>query len=174
MARSRSRWFLCAAWLCATAALGACAYSASPALLPPHLKSTGIPLFENGTTEHALEQDITDAVIRRFVSDNHIKVVDERAADAVIRGRITQYRNSVFGISAVDRAEEYRVTICVSVTFKDQVKNREIWKDENMCKSANYYVTPVPGDSARTELDGRRLAIVKIADEILSRSIESW
>jgi hypothetical protein len=32
----------------------------------------------------------------------------------------------------------------------------------------------VPGDSARTELDGRKEAITKIADEILTRSVEGW
>ena len=35
------------------------------------------------------------AVIERFVKDNHLKVVDERSANAVLRGKITQYRNSV-------------------------------------------------------------------------------
>jgi hypothetical protein len=173
MDRSRWQWWLCAAGLIGAATAGACAYSASPALLPAHLKTVAIPVFENETTEYSLQQEITDAVIRVFVADNHLKVVDERSANAVIRGKIIDYRNAVFGISDVDRAEEYRVTIGVSVTFKDQVKNREIWSDE-IVKTANYYVTPVPGDSARTELDGRRLAIVKIADEVLNRSVESW
>jgi hypothetical protein len=65
-------------------------------------------------------------------------------------------------------------TIAVSVVFKDQVKNREIWRDEDIVKTANYYVQPVPGQQAKTELDGRKEAIQKLADEILSRSIESW
>ena len=61
----------------------------------------------------------------------------------------------------------------MAVVFKDQVKNREIWSDE-IIKTANYYVQPVPGQDAKTELDGRKEAIQKLADEILSRSIESW
>ena len=81
----------------------------------------------------------------------------------------------MFGISTdAALAQEYRVTIGVSVVFKDQVKNREIWSDEALQKSANYYVQAVPGDSAHTEQDGRRDAITKIADEILSRTVESW
>ena len=80
----------------------------------------------------------------------------------------------MFGFSAADRAQQYRVTIAISVVLKDLVKNREIFNESNMVKFSNYYVTNVPGDSARTELDGRRAAITKIADEILSRSVESW
>jgi len=150
-----------------------CGYTASPALLPQHLKTVAIPVFENGTPEVQLEQEITDAVIQRFVRDNHLKIVDEKSANAVIRGKVTQYRNAVFGFSSTAQANEYRVTIGVEVTFKDLVKNRELWSDQ-LVKSANYYVQDVPGQSAKTELDGRKEAIEKIADEVLSRSVEGW
>ncbi len=156
------------------AGAGSCGYTTSPALLPSHLKTVAIPVFENGTTEYTLEQDITEAVIDAFVKDNHLRVVDERSANSVIRGKITAYKNSVFGFSAADRAQEYRVTITCSVTFKDLVKNREVWSEPELTKTANYYVVPVPGDSARTELDGRKEAIAKLADEILSRTVEGW
>ena len=131
-------------------------------------------MFENGTVEYNLEHEITDAVIARFVQDNHLKVVSERGADAVIKGRVTEYKNSVFGFSTVNRAQEYRVTITVSVVFKDNIKNREIFNEPNLVKFSNYYVTPVPGDSARTEIDGRKTAVASIADEILNRAVESW
>ena len=155
-------------------AAGSCAYSTSTASLPPHLKTVAIPIFENGTTEYTLEQDITTAVVRRFVEDNHLRVVDEGAADAVVHGKVVYYRNAVFGIATDALAEEYRVTIGVSITFKDRVKNREIWTEPELVKTANYYVQDVAGQPARTEIDGRREAILKIADEIVSRTIESW
>ncbi len=131
-------------------------------------------MFENGTPEAQLEQQLTDAVIERFVRDNHLRIVDEKSANAVIRGKVTQYRNAVFGFAAnTTTANENRVTIGVQVTFKDLVKNREMWSDV-IVKTANYYVQDVPGQQARNELDGRKDAITKIADEILSRSVEGW
>ena len=153
---------------------GSCGYTTSPALLPTHLKTVAIPVFENGTTEYTLEQEITTAVVDRFVKDNHLRVVDERSANAVIRGKITGYKNSIFGFSAANRAQEYRVSIACSVVFKDLVKNREIWNETDLVKTANYFVVDVPGQPARTELDGRKEAITKIADEILTRSVEGW
>ena len=165
--------------LAAIAAVGlvvcsGCGYTASPALLPQHLKSVAIPVFENGTPEAQLEQEITTAVIERFVRDNHLRIVDEKSANAVIRGKVTQYKNSAFGFTAnTTNANEFRVTIGVQVTFKDLVKNRELWSDE-LVKSVQYYVQNVPGQEAKTELDGRKDAILKIADEILSRSVEGW
>ena len=153
--------------------LGSCGYTSSPALLPAHLKAVAVPTFENTTTENALEREITSAVVQRFVQDNHLRVMDEKSANCVVRGKVTQNKNSVFGFSDAAKSQEYRVTIGVQVTFKDLVKNREIWNDE-IVRTANYYVKDVPGDSARTELDGRKAAISKIADEVLSRSIEGW
>ena len=144
-------------------------------MLPAHLTTIAIPVFENETTEYSLEQELTAAGTRRFVEDNHLKVVDERSASSVLQGKIVYYNNSVFGIASdAAVAQEYRVTITVSVVYKDQIKNREIWSDERITKTANYYVTAVPGDSARTELDGRKLADARIADEILSRTVQSW
>jgi outer membrane lipopolysaccharide assembly protein LptE/RlpB len=154
--------------------LGACAYTTSTALLPAHLKTIAIPVFENATTEYSLGQELTQAVIERFVQDNHLKVVDERSANAVLSGKITEYRNTVFGFSAATQAQEYRVAITIWVSFRDRVKNRELWNDVNLQKTVNYFVVDVPGQKARTELDGRTEAIQKIADEILIRSVEGW
>jgi hypothetical protein len=154
-------------------ALTSC-YTTNPAMLPAHLKTIAIPVFENATTEYTLEREITDAVIARFVADNHLKVVDERSASAVVRGRINVYKNAVFGFTSGTEANEYRVTIGVAVVLKDQVRNREMWSEPSMVKTANYYVINVPGQQAKTELDGRKEAILKIADEILSRTVESW
>lgn len=155
-------------------AASSCAYTTSTAALPAHLKTVAVPVFENGTTEFGLEQDVTSAVVARFVADNHLKVVDERQADAVLRGKVTTYRNAVFGFSTQAQAQEYQVAIAVSVVFKDQVRNREIWHDESLVKTANYYVVDVPGQTAKTELEGRQDAIQKIADEIVARTVESW
>ncbi len=171
-----SRRFLSSLVLVAAAALtgGGCAYTTRTALLPSHIHTIAIPTFENATTEYTLEQQVTQAVVNRFVRDNHLRLVDERSADAVIQGRLVGYRNAVFGFSDVNRAQEYRVTITCAVVFKDRVKNRELWNDPNIVKTANYFVVDVPGQRARTELDGRQEAIDKIADEILSRSVEGW
>ena len=162
---------LAAVLACAAAS---CAYTVRSSALPPHLRTVAIPVFENATTEYTLEQDLTNAVIDRFVRDNSLKVVDERSANAVLRGRVLEYRNAVFGFSEQNHAQEYRVSITVSVAFKDLVKNRELWSESTLQKTANYFVQPVGGDSARTEADGRRQAVAKLADEILARTVQSW
>jgi hypothetical protein len=131
-------------------------------------------VFENATTESGLDQEVTSAVVARFVADNRLRVVDEREANAVLRGKVTYYKNAVFGFSTQAQAQEYQVGVGVALVFKDQVRNRELWKADQLLKTANYYVVDTPGQPARTELEGRKDAIQKIADEILARTVEGW
>jgi len=130
-------------------------------------------VFENATSEIALQQEITDAVVQAFVRDNHLKVVDEKSANCVIRGKVVAYKNDVFGFTSATQAQEYRVSITVHVVFKDLVKNREFWSDD-LVKTANYYTVSVPGQVAKTPEEGRKDAVAKISEEILSRSVEGW
>jgi hypothetical protein len=149
-------------------------YSTTPGNLPGHIKTVAIPTFENLTTEVGLDQEVSQAVMDRFVADNNLRVVDEGDADAVITGAVIAYKNAIFGFTANVEAEEYRVTITVSTKLFDRVKNREIWRDENLTRTSNYYVKAVPGQVAQDELTGRTQAIEKIADEILSRTVDVW
>jgi len=149
-------------------------YSTSPGTLPGHIKTLAIPAFENKTTQVGLEEEITQAVITRFVDDNHLKIVAESDANAVLSGAVVDYRNTVFGFTGREQAQEYRVQITVAVRLMDKVKNRELWRDDSMIKTQNYYVISVPGQEPQDEVSGRKQAVQKIADEILSRTIENW
>lgn len=149
-------------------------YSTRPGKIPGHIKSVAIPIFENRTTQAELDDEITQAIVNRFVADNNLRVVGEAEADAILSGAVLRYDNAVFGFTGNVQAEEYRVSIIVDCRFFDKVKNREMWRDEGLTKTANYYVVEVPGQPAKTEIDGRQEAIQKIADEVLSRIVDAW
>jgi hypothetical protein len=156
------------------AASGCGVYSTRPGALPTHIKTIAVPTFENRTVTVGLDEILTDAVTRRFLSDNNLKVVAMDEADAVLYGAVVDYRNTVFGFTAGEVATEYRVSITVAARLLDKVKNREIWRDEALVKTHNYYVVSVPGQEAQDEISGREEAISKIADEILTRTVENW
>jgi hypothetical protein len=149
-------------------------YSTSPGTLPGHIKTLAIPAFDNNTSQVGLDEEITQAVIQRFVDDNHLKIVSESDASAVLTGAVIDYKNTVFGFTGREQAQEYRVQIAVAVRLMDKVKNRELWRDDDMIKTQNYYVISVPGQEPQDEVSGRKEAVRKIADEILSRTIETW
>src|SRR5262245_12560467 len=86
-------------------------YSTNPGVLPGHIKTLAVPAFENRTVQVGLDQEITEAVITRFVEDNHLRIVAESEANALLTGVVTDYKNTVFGFTGREQAQEYRVTI---------------------------------------------------------------
>src|SRR5215467_12572858 len=90
-------------------------YSTSPGTLPGHIKTLAVPAFDNKTTQVGLDEEITQAVIQRFVDDNHLKIVAESDANAVLTGSVIDYKNTVFGFTGREQAQEYRVQIAVAV-----------------------------------------------------------
>ena len=133
-----------------------------------------MPVFQNATTEPNLEQEVTEAIVNRFVQDNKLKVVAEEEADLIVHGAVVGYKNSVFGFNATEKAEEYQVAVTVALTARDRVKNREMWRDDNLIRTTNYFVVDTPGQQPQDAVSARRDAISKIADAVLNKTVEGW
>jgi outer membrane lipopolysaccharide assembly protein LptE/RlpB len=154
-------------------AISGCGYTVRSAL-PSHLKTLAIPTFGNNTVEFGLADDITRALTDGFLADRHLRIVQERDADAILRGAVMAYRNQVFGYTSQERATEYEIVLTVQVTFRDMVKNRDVWKEDALSVRTTYNVVPVGTEAAKTETDGRREVIQKLADQIVSRTVQGW
>ncbi|MBN1504311.1 MAG: LptE family protein [Candidatus Eisenbacteria bacterium] len=150
-----------------------CGYTASSSL-PGHIKSIAIPVFKNETLEYRIEEEITNAVIEKFVADNRLRVVSEKDAASVLLGTVTGYQRRVFSYSASEEAQEYEVTVKVAVEFKDASSGRIIWKDESLVTSARYFALDMAGQKAQTEQEGRLPAVAFLANDILTRTVEGW
>src|SRR5690348_2907867 len=98
-----------------------CSYSPNPSAFPTHLSTIAVPVFQNKTTQPTLEQQMTQAVVDKFIKNSKLKVVDEDHADLVVTGAVSVYKNAVFGFNAREQAQEYQVQITAVVTVKDRV-----------------------------------------------------
>jgi len=153
---------------------GGCAYTVR-STLPSHLKTLAIPVFQNNTVEFGLADDITQSLVNGFLTDRSLRIAQERDANAVLRGSVVAYKNQVFGYTTTERATEYEIVLTVSVTFRDMVKNRDLWKDDALTVRTTYNVTAVSATQpAQTEADGRKDVIQKLTDRIVSRTVQGW
>jgi len=150
-----------------------CGYTVRSAL-PPHLKTLAIPVFVNNTVEFGLADDITQGLVAGFLADRHLRIVQERDADAVLRGTVVAYKNQVFGYTSTERATEYEIVLTVQISFRDMIKNRDVWKEDALSVRTTYNVVPVGTEPAKTETDGRKDVIQKLADQIVSRTVQGW
>jgi len=161
-------------FLAAGALLPGCGYTLKSAV-PSYIKTLAIPVVQNNTVEYALADEVTQSLVDGFLADRHLSLVSERDANAVLRGTIVSYRNRVFGYTREERATEYEVVLVVQLTFRDLVKNRDLWKEDALTVRTTYNVSPVGTTAeARTEADARSEVVRKLTDQVVSRTVQGW
>ncbi len=86
--------------------------------IPADIQSIFVQPFENLTPRGEIEQFITSAVVNELVTRQRFSIGNEAAAaDAVLRGEITDFRVTPLTFDANGRATEYETTIIANVRF---------------------------------------------------------
>jgi hypothetical protein len=168
--RSLSSLLLAVAVGLLPAASGCYSFSTS---LPGHIETVMVPVMENETLRPEVSEDLVTALTGRFVRDNQLQVV-QRNADAVLEGTVTGYEDRVFGFNANQQAEEYVVVVTVRLTFRDRVKNRELWSEEAIRGVGNYFVGSSDPNQASTAAEALVVALQQIVDITMARTFEGW
>jgi outer membrane lipopolysaccharide assembly protein LptE/RlpB len=117
------RWAaVLAAWL-GLASLG-CGYhiAGHAAQLPENVKTIAVPGFINQTQTYRVEQTLTAAVIREFVTRTHYHIANDGSdADATLRGTIlSTYTAPLTYDSQTGRAASVLVTVGMRVSLTDR------------------------------------------------------
>ena len=98
--------------------------------IPASVQSIAIPIFVNQTQTYRIEQTMTAAVVREFLSRTKYRVLNEesREADAILRGFVvsTQLAPLTYD-SQTGRASSALVTVNLKVTLTD--KNGKVLYD---------------------------------------------
>ena len=150
-----------------------CGYTLS-SVLPAHIKTLAVPVFANNTVEYGLSDDVTQALSDAFLREGRLRLVSERDADAILRGTVVSYKNQVFGYTRSERATQYEIVLVVKVVFRDTVKNRDVWKEDALTVRTTYNVAAVGSEPARTETEARKDVVQKLAEQVVSRTIQGW
>jgi hypothetical protein len=149
-------------------------YSFSGSSLPSHIKTIAVPIFRNETLEFDVANEVTASVTQRFIQDGRLKVVGESRADCILEGRITAYENKVHNYSANQSPEDYIVLLRIAAVLRDTVKNRDLWKEDQITVSAVYSVVAGEEQVLKDEKSARQKAIADLAEDFLARTMEQW
>ncbi len=164
--------------------VGGCGYSRG-SLLPSHLKTVYVDNFKNminvgrEVTEASrytlyrpgLENDITDAVVDRFVFDGNLRIASREEADMVLSGKLIDYRQEPLRYDKNDNVEEYRIKITVDLELENTVDKEIMWKEAGFIGEATYKKI---GRLATSEDTARQEAIEDLARRIVERTVECW
>jgi hypothetical protein len=158
--------------LAVLAAVAGCTYSFSGSNLPGYIKTIAIPNFVNDTLEPGLDQEITTAVLDRFIKDGRLKLAPEGKASCRLTGRVVKYENRVYNYTANQSPKDYVVVLTAAVVLRDMVKNRDLWKDDALTRTTVYAPDATSGPA--TEKDARAEALRGLAGDLIARTMEPW
>jgi hypothetical protein len=131
--------------------------------LPAHVKTIGVPPFNNQTTRPELGERITENIIAALVARGRYKVTSEtRGVDAVLSGTVLSWTSkSVVLSEESDEPEQVTVTLEASVVFDDRVLQRVTWREDRYRFSSDYDVIGDPDAYFDTELG----AVEEVAED---------
>ncbi len=133
------------------------------------IHTIAVPYFVNKSFEPGLERYVTEALVDEFVKSKFVRVVDESEADAVLRGRIDEFSESVISYDRDDRALEYRTRVSLDITLERKDTAEVLWRNKGLYHFEEYTVS---SDLATTEAN-KKIALQMTAAELAERIHDS-
>ncbi len=156
------------ALLLAAGALGGCGYSFR-GNLPPHIQTVAVPVFVNKTTEPAVENTITAAVVDAFVNSGRLRVVPLGQADSVLEGEIVGYSLQALAFDRNVNIQEYRLLVTLNLKLRDARRGGVLWQQDGLQEKGDFRLAGQPGAVSATI--GREEGAVREAAAQIGRRI---
>lgn len=148
-----------------------CFYSFTGASLPVHLKTVAIPVADDrsGSGEYGLRELFTNELTQKFIEDNNLSITDRTSANSILECIISSYSDAPAIVTAGENVETRRVTISVSVVYRDLVMRKTVFERT----FSNYGEYP-SGGSIDQRREAVEVAIDRITDDILLDTVSGW
>ncbi|MEP6833193.1 MAG: LPS assembly lipoprotein LptE [Gemmatimonas sp.] len=158
-------------------ALGASALSVSACYkfagsggFPTDLKTVAILPFDNLTPSPEVQRELNDAVRKSFHDRLSLRDAPEDRADVIVKGVIAQYDTDVpTGISANSAqvaVSRRTLQLLVNIEVLNTKTGKSLFKQDGMRSEGQY--------AEGKEIDGRKLAIESLVDQIIQHSQSQW
>lgn len=109
------------------------------AFLPEYVHTIGVPTFQNRTSRFALEQKVTDAVVRELSRRGNFDVVARDSnVDAVLAGTITSFTTVPVGFGPDGNANRYQILMSAQVALLDARARKVIYQNDTFTYRDDY------------------------------------
>jgi outer membrane lipopolysaccharide assembly protein LptE/RlpB len=147
-------------------ALVACGYNLKGAGLkaPDGVETVAVTVLDNRTAESGIEMTFTNHLTYEFTRSKVLRVVDEKAADAVLRGTITSLGEETISYTANYDSDERRVRVTLNLSLVSR-DGKVLWSDPALAGIEEFKVA----DDRFVTDKNRREAIETISERIAER-----
>jgi hypothetical protein len=111
--------------------------------LPADWQTIAIPAFKNDTTRYRIEQRMTEAVIREFISRTKYRIVQDPAqADAVLHGEVLSVDATPMLFNATTgEVTTMLVTVHTKVALVDTKTQKPVYHADDMVFRQEYQIS---------------------------------
>ncbi len=175
----------------AVLAASGCGYSTQTSLDEKY-QTVYVSAFRNASREYDLQAPLTNAVIRKFIADGRLTVVDRPNADLLLEGVILDYKLKGLTFDDNDDVTQFLCLVLAGVRVTDAATGEALWEDPRMVGETTFY-TRASGQSSdrlrgnaetflptvrsfasEEENRGAAEALEQLASDIFYRTIEPW
>lgn len=168
-----------------------CAYTTKVSL-DPRYQTVAVSGFYNKSSEYDFQAPLTNALIRKFITDGRLKVVKPEEADLLIEGVILDYKRKGLTYDANDETTQFLIVVTAGVRVTDQQTGKILWQEPMMAGESTYFtraagqssdrlrgnvetfLTPVRSFASDEENRAVSEALEQLASDIFYRTIEPW
>lgn len=181
----------CAACVLALALITGCGYTTRSSLDSKY-RTIAVSAFLNQSREYDLQAPLTTAIIRKFVADGRLGVVDTEQADLILEGAILNYKLQGLTYYKQDEVTQFLCVITVAARVKDRVTGDILWQNPKIVGESSFYTHASGGSSDRLrgnaatflptvrsfvseeENRGASECLEQLASDIFYRTVEPW
>ena len=114
---------------------------------------------------------LTNAIRDRLILDGNLKVVDEKEADAVLKGAIIAYKQEGLRFDQLESVEEYRLFLVVRFKLVDRKTGEVIIEEPNFSGRTEFFTSNNPTSVRRSAANS---SVEDLARNIVDRIVEEW
>ena len=168
-----------------------CGYSMKSSLDPKY-QTIHVAGFKNQSREYDLQAPLTNAVIRKFINDGRLRVVNKGTADLILDGTILDYQLRGFTFDDDDEVTQFEMSVYAQVRVIEPRSGDVLWSSDNLSGETNFSVANITSPTNRlrgntrsflsdvrsfqTEAENQAAseALENLASTIFYRTIEPW
>ena len=153
--------------------IGGCAYYSTSGGLLGGIRSIGIPVADNQTSEFAVAERLTELADSLYTEDGQLRVVDEESADALLQLNVISIedRPHTYTTTTAEETEQYRFAVLVAAELV-RVEDGEVLLALAELEGWGTY------DAASAEEKGRDPAVERalgmVLEELVDRTTAGW
>lgn len=171
--------------------LSGCGYSMQSSL-DPKFQTIHVPAFKNQSREYDLQAPLTNAVIRKFMNDGRLRVVNKEMADLIVDGTIIDYELRGITFDDDDEVAQFEMLVHAQVRVIDARTGDVLWFSDDLRGETSYSTSQANSSTERLrgnaqvflpavrsfqtaeENQAAAEALELLASTIFYRTIEPW